>query len=462
MIMDYTEKRRGIRREVSIPILCWEASDEKRSGTGKEIVTKDLGADGVAFYSQQIYPIGKVLLIDIYLPSRPKPISCQLKVISIKAVSHKKEMYIIGASFFDLQTQDRIAIATSIEKMDLYLLLDSAVKGGATDLHLTVGRPPMVRKDGRLLPMARGTIEGGEVEAMLYPLLTNEQIQFFETTKELDFAFSPDLSSRFRINMHRQRGYVEAVLRSIPSMIKSFTELGLPVDTMEHFCSEKGGLVLIAGTTSSGKTTTMMSIVEHINQTQEKVVVTIEDPIEYTLKSRRSIIKQRELGSDTISYAEALKRVLRQDPDVICIGEILTKECLMAAMRAAETGHLVISTIHAPDTISTIERLVNFSPPEHAPAVRQQLSSCLLSILFQVLLPGKQKTGFVLGTELLMNTTAMQHLIREGKYELMGNLLQTGRLQGMHMLKDNLQQLINEGLVAEGVVNHYLKYGHTT
>ena len=165
--------------------------------------------------------------------------------------------------------------------------------------------------------MAANVIESGQVEAMLYPMMTRRQIKYFEEHKEMDFAFSPDLNSRFRVNMHSQKGYVEAVLRNIPTKVRTFEELGILGNALEQFCREKAGLVLIAGTTGAGKTTTMMSMVDYINRNQDRVVVTIEDPIEYTLKSQRSIIKQRELGSDTFSYEEGLKRALRQDPDVI-------------------------------------------------------------------------------------------------------------------------------------------------
>jgi len=454
--MVQSEKRRTPRRKVHIPVICWDGEGGDRSGKGKEIATKDLSGDGIAFYSKQIYSIGATLLIDIYLPNQKAPISCSLGVASVEALLHKEE-YLIGAAFVDLVPEDRIRIASSLEKMDLYVLLESAVAGGASDLHLTVGRPPMVRREGRILTMAAEVIEPGQVEAMLYPLLTRKQINYFEENKEMDFAFSPDINSRFRVNMHSQKGYVEAVLRSIPTSIKTFSELGLPVEKLEQFCHEKSGLILIAGTTGAGKTTTMMSMVECINQTQERVVITIEDPIEHTLKSQKSIIKQRELGSDTRSYAEALKRVLRQDPDVVCVGELLDGECLLAAMRAAETGHLVISTVHAPDTITAIERAVNFFPPEQSVGMRQQLSSCLLGILFQVLLPGKSTGRHVVATELMLNNTAMKNLIREGRYNLMENVLQTGRALGMYKLKDNLQELHEQGLIDHEIVDGFVK-----
>lgn len=440
------EKRKVPRRKVHVPVLCWETKGEERVGKGKEIVSKDLSGDGIAFYSKEIYPINTVLDIEIYLPSQKIPVSCKLKVVSVEAILRGEE-YLIGAAFFDLNPDDRIKIASSVEKLDLYVLLKSTLDGGASDLHLTVGKPPMVRREGRILTMAGSVIEPEQVEAMLYPLMTREQIAYFEKNKEMDFAFSPDINSRFRVNLHSQKGHVEAVLRSIPTSVRTFQELGMSVEMMENFCHQKSGLILIAGTTGAGKTTTMMSMVNYINQTQECVIVTVEDPIEYTFKSERSIIKQRELGSDTYSYAEALKRVLRQDPDVICVGELLDGECLMSAMRAAETGHLVISTVHAPDTVAAIERVVNFFPPEHAPNVRQQLSSCLIGILFQILLQAKQTGGRVVATELLLNSSAMKNLIREGRYNLMGNVLQTGRTQGMHTLKDAIKELSQKGII---------------
>ena len=173
------------------------------------------------------------------------------------------------------------------------------------------------------------------------------------------------------------------------------------------------------------------------------------------------IIKQRELGSDTRSYAEALRRVLRQDPDVVCVGELLDGECLLAAMRAAETGHLVVSTVHAPDSITALERAVNFFPPEHAMSIRQQLSSCLLGVLFQILLPNKQKGGQIIATELLLNNIAMKNLIREGRYSLMANVLQTGREQGMYKLRDKLQELYDQGLIEEEIMETLSKENYT-
>jgi len=446
--MNEDEKRSNTRRKIHIPILCWDVEDVDRTKKGKKIVSMDLSSSGLGFYSTEMYSLDTLWYIEIYLPSQKIPISCKLKIVSVK-VGLRGEDYLIGGEFFDLNSDDRLKLSSSIDKLDLYALLESAVAGGASDIHLTIGKPPKVRRQGRILTMAGDIIEPGQVEAMLFPLMTSKQIAFFEENKEMDFAFSPDINSRFRVNLHSQKGYIEAVLRTIPTNIKTFEELGMPIEEMQNFCQQKSGLILICGTTGAGKTTTMMAMVDYINRTKECVVMTVEDPIEYTFKSELSIIKQRELGSDTRSYAEALKRVLRQDPDVICVGELLDGECLMAAMRAAETGHLVISTVHSPDTVAAIERMVNFFPPEHAGHVRQQLSSCLLGILFQILVQSKQTGGRVVATELLLNNSALKNLIREGRFNLMGNVLQTGRTQGMHTLKDSINDLVGKGLIDE-------------
>ena len=452
---DPKSKRRNPRRKIRVPILCWESEDRKKTGRGKEIISRDISVDGIGFYAEKIYAIGTLLHFEIYLPGKEKPVSCEIEVIRVESLFNRED-YLVGAIFRKIAADDISAVAKAIGNMNIYLLLESALQGGASDLHLTVGRPPMVRLDGRILPMAADVIENGQVEAMLYPLLTQAQIETFQQKRELDFAFSPTLNSRFRVNLHWQKGFVEAALRNIPTKVSTFEELGLPMPQIGRFCQEKSGLFLIAGTTGSGKTTTMSSMVQYLNTQREMVIVTIEDPIEYTFKSQKSIIKQRELGSDTVSYAEGLKHVLRQDPDVICVGELLDGECLLAAMRAAETGHLVISTIHAPSTTQAIERVVNFFPPEHKMNICQQLSSSLNGIIYQALLPGL-KGGRVLATELLINNNAMSNLIREAKYNHIGNVLQTGRSLGMYPLKHNLNQLLEKGLVSQEATEELLQ-----
>lgn len=455
--MSDKEQRDSHRRRIRLPMMCWEVVQGKIESKGHEIICRDLSAQGLAFQAPCIYPLGTIFHLEIHLPGRKTPILCKIKVVRIESLIHKDE-YLIGSTFCELAEEDQKDIVTALEKMNLYNLLQHVLSLGASDLHLTVGHPPMIRLDGRILPTKGGDIEDGHVAAMIYPLLTSAQIEIFEKNKELDFAFSPTVDSRFRVNLHFQKGFLEAVFRSIPNKIKTFTELGLPVDVMEKFCLEKSGLILITGTTGAGKTTTMAALVDYINRTQERVIITIEDPIEYTLKSQKCIIKQRELGNDTHSYAEALKRTLRQDPDVICIGEILDGECLIAALRAAETGHLVISTVHAPDTVQAVERMVNFFPPEHAENICQQISSSLVGILYQLLIPTEKGTR-VLATELLINNNAIRNLVREKRYSQIKSILQTGRNLGMYTLHSNLTELCEKGLISIRALSDYDKHG---
>ena len=452
--MAFDEKRKTSRKRVHLQVFCWETDGERRLGKPIPIKTKDISTDGIAFFSKQNYPIGAPLCVDIFLPNQKRPLSCNLNVVSVET-RLKRSDYAIGAAFYGMSPEDRIKLAGVIDKLDLYLLLDSALAGGASDVHLTIGRPPLARRDGRILTMAADEIVPGQVEAMLYPLLSEEKVKEFEENRELDFAFSPNPGVRFRVNMHWQKGFVEATLRNIPSVIKSFGDLGLPEEQMIQLCQEPSGLILIAGTTGSGKTTTLSAMVEYINQNFQKVIVAIEDPIEYIIPSSSCIIKQRELGSDTKSYAEALRRALRQDPDIICVGELISAESFLAAMQAAETGRLVISTIHAPDTVSAIERAVNFCQPEYIASICGQLSSCLKAILFQLLLPAKHG-GRVIATELLLNNSAVRNLIKENRYKQASTVLQTGRTQGMYTLESSLNNLLQQDMVEKEEIKKYL------
>ncbi len=457
--MTNNENDSGRSRRIRLAAMLWDASEDRRKTGGREIITSELSPDGIRFSSDRIYAVGAGLRADIYFPGRAAPVVCTLKVTRVEAEVNQ-DTYVVSAAFGQIREEDKEAVVAALNKLDLYQMLVATLKAGATDLHLTVGSPPMIRRHGSIGPLTTDLVQRGEIEAMLYPLLTQVQIQNFEERRELDFAFSPTVNTRFRVNLHWQRGYVEAALRNIPTKIKSFSELGVPVEPMQEFCKQKAGLILITGATGSGKTTSLSAMVHYINTIYNYIVITVEDPIEYLHTSRKSVVKQRELGTDTLSYAAALRHVLRQDPDVICVGELLDGECLKAAMRAAETGHLVLSTIHAPNTAQAIQRAVNFFPPEHAPNICQQLSTCLIGILFQTLLPSPSR-GRVPATELLMNNSAMANLIREGKFSQMATVLQTARAQGMYTLKSSLQDLHDRGLIEASVLEGFRKLDYS-
>lgn len=448
-------KREHTRHNIRLPGLCWEHPIEEKRGPGKEILTKDLSGGGIGFYSESILLLGTQFVLELFLPGKGKPITCTIEVARIEATPQGKE-YLIGTVFRDIKRTDLALVAKAIGKMDIHLLLDKALKEGASDIHFTIGHPPIIRKEGRIINLGTDCIEENQVEAMLFPLLSKAQIEFFNKNKELDFAFSPNLSSRFRVNIHSQKGFVEAALRSIPTRVISLKKTGLPEDDVKKLCAKKSGLILIAGTTNSGKTTTMGTMIDHINTTMERVVITIEDPIEYVFKGERSILKQREIGSDTLSYAEALRRALRQDPDVICIGEILNAECLWAAMRATETGCLVITTVHASSATQALERIVNLFPPEQVAGACQQISSCLAAIIYQLLLPSREGDR-VAASELILNTPAVQNLIRERKFNLIRNVIQTGRGQGMYDFSVSVKALLEKNLIEPTTASEMLQ-----
>ncbi len=453
-IDDPDEKRAADRRSIRVPVSCWTTDKGEAVGRPEALICQDMSATGVALECETLHRINSLLEAEIHLPGRSDPLVCGLRVIRVETNLVGRHRYRIGANFVGISDADRAFVVEVLKKVNIYSIINEALVVGASDIHLTVGRPPVVRSKGRLYHLRADPVEEGHIKAMMYPLLSEAQIETFERERELDFAFSPSVKSRFRVNLHVQRGFIEASMRSVPTYTQSFTDLGLPKAALERICRMKSGLFLVAGTTGAGKTTTMSSMVDFVNRNLERVVISIEDPIEFTHTGKKSIVKQRELGSDTNSYAEALRRSLRQDPDMIVVGEMLEADGVISALRAAETGHLVISTIHAPDTGQALERLINFFPPEHAATIGQQVSSCLLGILFQALIPGTGR-GQVLGTELMICNHAIKNLIREKRFALVDNCIQTGRKAGMYTLRSRLEDLLRKGEIEPETLEEY-------
>lgn len=451
------ERRDSERRNVYIPILLWEMVDGKPTGPNAQVIAKDISESGVAFRSKNAYAVDTVLHAEIHLPGVHTSINTQLRSVRVEAVVGR-ELFTIGTTFEGISDKDRALIKNLVEGLDLYRILDESRKIDASDIHLTVGRPPLFRMHGRIQTTSNRPVQDGEIRAMLFPLLNEAQIEYFDTKHELDFAFSPSIDSRYRVNLHMQKGFLEAAIRAIPVSTRSFRKLGLPSEVLERFCREKAGLFLIAGKTGSGKTTTLTTMIDFINENSEEVIITIEDPVEYIHSSKKSVIKQREIGNDTISYAEALRHTLRQDPDVIVVSELLDPESLVSAIRAAETGHLVIATIHAPDTAQTIERILNMFPPEHFDSICNQIASCLIGVLFQMLVP-TLKGDLVVATELLVNTSAVRAVIRDRKFSQLVSYIETGKNVGMHTLQSSLWALESAGVIDASTVQASLKLG---
>jgi len=330
---------------------------------------------------------------------------------------------------------------------ELVAALREVVLQRASDLHVTVGAPPMVRIDGALTPAGPAEPWGHErTLAALNSLLTERQAEIFKRELELDFAFTISANSRFRVNFYQQRGSVGAAFRLIPTEIKQLRELGVP-EQIGGFSTLPRGLVLVTGPTGSGKSTTLAALIDLVNSTRADHIVTVEDPIEFMHTHKRSIVNQREVGHDTHSFNNALKHVLRQDPDVILIGELRDLETISVALTAAETGHLVFATLHTQDAPQTIDRVIDVFPPHQQDQVRAQLAATLQGVVCQTLVKRASGRGRVVATEVLMMTPAIANLIREGKTYQIASSMQAGRGDGMHTMDQHLAELVNVGAI---------------
>ncbi len=329
---------------------------------------------------------------------------------------------------------------------DIRELLKLTMEMGASDLHLTENTPPVLRIDGRLMRTDFPPLTREDTKRLVYSILNDIQRETFERDKELDFSLNLPGLDRFRVNVHIQRGSVEAAFRRIPRVIPSFEELGLP-PIVEELARKPNGLVLVTGPTGMGKTTTLAAMINLINNERECLIITIEDPIEFVHTNKKAIIKQREVYSDTKSFAEALKRVLRQDPDVIVVGEMRDLETISTTLTAAETGHLVLATLHTPDAPQTVQRIIDVFPPHQQQQVRLQLADCIQGVISQLLLPNASGRGRVLATEIMIGTPAIRNLIREAEIEQIPTLIQTGAQYGMRTMDKSLKELYKKGLI---------------
>ena len=338
-----------------------------------------------------------------------------------------------------------MAIAT---RPTMEQLLRLVVEQGATDLHLTANLPPTLRLDDRLVPTDFAPLSGEDVKELAYSIVAQDKVERFERWKELDFAFSVEGLARFRANYFVQQGYVGAAIRVLPFRIMNFNELGLPTAIVTEMCQKPKGLILITGSTGSGKTTTLAAMVDYLNANQTYHMLTIEDPIEYLHTNKRSIIDQREIGSDTQSFAQGLKHVLRQDPDVILIGEMRDLETIESALIVAETGHLVLATLHTSDAIQTVNRVIDVFPAHQQNQVRVQLSMELLGVISQQLIPKASGRGRVLATEVMIVNHAVRSLIREQKIHQLYSVLQTGQKEGMRTMNQTLFELYSKRIIS--------------
>jgi twitching motility protein PilT len=331
--------------------------------------------------------------------------------------------------------------------MQIDRLLDTVVKTGASDLHLAVGRPPVIRLHGGLRNLQTKVLDSDDMVSLMKAITPERNQQELQEEGGSDFGFAYGEAARFRVSVFRQRGDISIVLRQIPNKLLAIEAIGLP-EIVRDLVRRPRGLFLVTGPTGSGKTTSLASMINFINETMDRHIVTMEDPIEYYHKHKKSLVNQREVGNDVPSFSEALRRVLRQDPDVILVGEMRDLETIEAAVRAAETGHLVFGTLHTTGAAKTIDRIVDAFPVTQQNQIRVQLSTALLCVLSQVLLSRVDSPGMVAGYEFLLVTSAIANLIREGKTFRIDSSIQTGKKFGMQLLDDHLWSLYMAGKIS--------------
>jgi twitching motility protein PilT len=327
----------------------------------------------------------------------------------------------------------------------IHEFLTMMIQKGGSDAHLKVGMPPGIRINGKVTPQGEEALTGAQTEAIAKEVLGTEKWQKFDYCGDIDSSYSVPGVARFRVNVMRQRGAVSMVMRAIPMVIPTFAQLGLP-KACEQLAMKPRGLVLVTGPTGSGKSTTLAAMIDLINSMEHGHILTMEDPIEFLHKDKRCYVNQREIGNDTQDFASALKRALRQDPDVILVGEMRDLESISLAVTAAETGHLVFGTLHTTSAAKSVDRIVGVFPPDQQTLVRMQLAGTLQGIISQTLLP-KIGGGRVAALEILIATDAIRALIRENKLSQITSSMQTGRKYGHQLLEEHMNELITQKLI---------------
>jgi twitching motility protein PilT len=325
--------------------------------------------------------------------------------------------------------------------------LFDVIREGASDLHITVGLPPMVRVNGEVQPLDYPPLTANITRELVYDILSNDQRQRLENDWELDFSYTLPRTARFRVNVYFQKGTLGAAFRTIPQEVLNLHKLGLP-RAVEDMTEKPRGLVLVTGPTGSGKSTTLAAMIDKINETKNEHIMSVEDPIEFLHNHKKCIVNQREVNQDTKSFAQALKHVLRQDPDVILVGEMRDLETISLAVTAAETGHLVFGTLHTQDAPQTVDRIIDVFPPHQQHQVRAQLANALQGIITQTLIPRRDGKGRVVACEVLVPTPGVRNLIREGKTHQIYSAMQTGGKFGMQTMDAALVELMRKGLIS--------------
>ncbi len=338
--------------------------------------------------------------------------------------------------------------------MEINEILYQAVQAGASDVHITVASPPIMRVNGQLIRMSDTRLMPDDTMNLIQKMLSPKQIDEFEERGELDFSYSNPGLGRFRVNIYKQRGSYCMALRVVALSIPSMESLKLP-PVIKELANKQRGLILVTGPTGSGKSTTLASMIDYMNKNKNEHIMTIEDPIEYLHKHDKSVVNQREIGNDSMSFSNALRAALRQDPDVILVGEMRDLETISTAITAAETGHLVLSTLHTIGAAKTVDRIIDVFPPHQQQQIRIQLASVIEAVISQQIMPRSDETGRIAAFEVMIANSAIRNLIREGKTHQIQTVIQTGMNQGMQTMDYSLIELYKRRIIDQATLKKY-------
>ncbi|MBL7070258.1 MAG: PilT/PilU family type 4a pilus ATPase [Candidatus Omnitrophica bacterium] len=444
-------RRRSFRVYTRIPLVYEILSGQERERKRKNGIIKNISSEGMGIELEleidEALSIDTDMKISFTLPKLSRSIAGRIKIAWVRAIPIKRTFF-AGAIFTEINDRDKQDITKLIEHLSINKILDQAIDAKASDIHLVVDQPPVFRINGELHITEMPSLLPEDIVSLVYSMMEEEQISAFEKNRELDFGFQYNLNNRFRANLHQQKGFLEVALRLITARQFSFEELRIP-KIVKDLSRQKDGLVLIVGPAGSGKTTTIAAMIDQINHEKSSVVITLERPIEYIHSNIKSIVKQREVGLDTDTFSGALKSSLRQDPNVIVVGELDDIETIKTALVAAEAGYLVIASFHAPNTIQAIDRLAGMFPAESRRQILAQLANCVRGIISQLLIPKKNKKERVLACEVIIGSEATKTIIRKDELIQLPTIIQTGGAYHMQTMYDSIRRYLDEGIIDE-------------
>ncbi len=448
------ERRNAKRFRVDFYVQYQQVTDDVKGSCPVTVSARDISSAGLSFYSTQKIQMSSELKLTFTLTE--KEISFIGHIIRMEVSSFNSSDYIIGVKIDKISPEDKEEIEAFLLQIDIDRVVAKVSLTDVMDIHFVTGYPLIIKKFGRIRVLEGKHFHKSVLRNLAKNMMDEQGYNDFLKTKESNFVYSYKDKVRFRVNFHVQRGNVEGVFRLIPSNVQTLGGLGLP-GSVERLADNKRGLILVAGRTGSGKTTTLSSLVEYLNNKRDGIIITIEKPIEYIHTNQKAIIKQREVGRDTLSFSSAAKNALRQNPDVLMIGEILDRETMEVAITAAETGILVLTSIHAGSSSQALDRVSSFFPGDLQKHILARLSLILSGVVTQVLIPRVDGQGFVLGSEVLVMNNALRRIVRDADWKQITSIIQTGRGEGMQSFKNSVEQHFLSGVISSEYFQEYIK-----